>query len=130
MTDSETNDSKTDSVVYIGQKATTAYVMAAISQFQKSGVKTISLKARGRAISRCVDVAEVLTKRFMSGQVEKKEINISTEVLESRDGTPSNVSSIEIIVEKVSDDDEESEDTEGKEQAEELEANKNSEKTD
>ena len=90
------------STIYVGQKATTAYVMAAISQFQKETVHQITLKARGRAISRCVDVAEVLTKRFMSGQVEQKEIITSTEVLETREGKPSNVSAIEIIIARIS----------------------------
>lgn len=90
------------STIYVGQKATTAYVMAAISQFQKETINQITLKARGRAISRCVDVAEVLTKRFMSGQVEQKGITTSTEVLETREGKPSNVSAIEIVIARIS----------------------------
>jgi len=57
------------------------------------------LKARGRAISTAVDVAEVTRTRFMEGlKVEK--IEIGTEELESAEGGTRNVSSITITLKK------------------------------
>ena len=54
------------------------------------------MKARGRAISKAVDVAQILTKRF-TPDVSVKKINIDTEQVKSIEtGTMNNVSSIEI----------------------------------
>ncbi len=39
------------------------YVLAVLTQFN-SGATEVSIKARGRAISRAVDVAEIVRKRF------------------------------------------------------------------
>jgi len=50
--------------VLIGRKPIMNYVLACITLFH-SGAKEVSIKARGRAISRAVDVAEILRKRFM-----------------------------------------------------------------
>jgi DNA-binding protein len=87
--------------VFIGQKPVTAYVMACVTQFStvEPGEKIV-LKARGRAISRCVDVSEVLTRRFLEGTAEVVDIQISTENLEGRDGRKTNVSAIEITLQK------------------------------
>lgn len=88
-----------DDVVFVGQKPVTAYVMACVAQFNR-GTDKVILKARGKAISRCVDVAEVLNRRFMQGLVEVEDIQISTEVLDNREGRSSNVSAIEITIKK------------------------------
>ena len=60
--------------VFIGNKPVTAYVMACVTQFNK-GAASITLKARGRAISRAVDVAEVLQRRFLKDSVEVTNIS-------------------------------------------------------
>jgi DNA-binding protein len=64
-----------------------------------SGVTEVILKARGRAISRAVDVAEIVRNRFIS-DVEVKSIDISTEEIVGNEGTSSNVSAIEIRLSK------------------------------
>ncbi|NVM28421.1 MAG: DNA-binding protein Alba [Candidatus Helarchaeota archaeon] len=74
------------------------YVMACFTVIQ-SGQKEIIIKARGRAISRAVDVAEILKNRFMQGQVEIKDIIIGTETIESKDRGTFSVSTVEIIIE-------------------------------
>ena len=74
--------------------------MAVITQFEQSGSDTVSIKARGRAISRAVDVAEVLKNRFMKGQVIIESIKTDTEQITTREGQRSNVSAIEIIIRK------------------------------
>ena len=64
-----------------------------------SGVSEVVLKARGRAISRAVDVAEIVRNRFIS-DVDVSNIEISTEEIVGNEGTSSNVSAIEIKLSK------------------------------
>jgi DNA-binding protein len=75
-----------------------AYATAVMMHFQ-SGAKELTVKARGRAISRAVDVIEVVRRRFFGGKLAVKEIAIGTEVLGEAADTR-NVSSIEIKIEK------------------------------
>ena len=82
--------------VFIGRKPVLNYVLACMTLF-KSGHEEISIKARGRSISRAVDVVEVLKNRFMPN-AEVADIKIGTERLESEDRGPSNVSTIDITV--------------------------------
>ena len=89
-----------DNTVFVGNKPVTAYVMACVTQFNR-GENSIVLKARGRAISRAVDVAEVLKNRFMKDLVEITSIETGTEQIETREGRLSNISSIEITVTKI-----------------------------
>jgi DNA-binding protein len=74
------------------------YVLAAITQFNQGG-KEVVLKARGKAISRAVDVAEILRNRFIQGLVPKS-ISIGTEELQTESGEKINVSTIEIVLGK------------------------------
>jgi DNA-binding protein len=89
-----------ENTIFIGNKPATAYVMACVTQFN-SGAKMIVLKARGRAISRTVDVAEILCKRFMKDLVEVTNIQINTEQLENSEGKLLNLSAIEITISKI-----------------------------
>ena len=86
-----------ENTVFIGNKPVTAYVMACVTQFNRDA-ESIVLKARGRAISRAVDVAEVLQKRFMKDRAKVTDIQISTEQIETREGNLTNVSAIEITI--------------------------------
>jgi len=62
----------------------------------KSGTDEVLVKARGQAISRAVDVVEVIRSRFMP-DLKVSDINIGTEQLSSQDRPgPTNVSTIEI----------------------------------
>ncbi|MDE1852679.1 MAG: DNA-binding protein Alba [Thaumarchaeota archaeon] len=71
------------------------YVLACLTQIN-NGSDVITVKARGRAISRAVDVAQVLTKRFAT-DIKVHGIVINTEQVKSTmTGGMSNVSSIEI----------------------------------
>jgi len=87
-----------ENVVYIGKKGIMNYVLAVITQFN-NGAREVSIKARGKAISRAVDVAEIVRNRFMP-EISVKNINIGTEELKSPDGNPVNVSAIEIVLAK------------------------------
>ncbi|PAV07278.1 DNA-binding protein Alba [Methanosphaera cuniculi] len=87
-----------ENIVYIGNKPVMNYVLAVVTQMN-SGVTEVILKARGRAISRAVDVAEIVRNRFIS-DVDVESINISTEEIVGNEGTSSNVSAIEIKLSK------------------------------
>lgn len=83
--------------VFIGRKPVLNYVLACMTLF-KSGSDDVLVKARGRAISTAVDVAEVLRSRFMP-DVKVESIRIGTEQLKSEEsGATSNVSTIEITL--------------------------------
>jgi DNA-binding protein len=75
------------------------YVLAGLTLVQ-NGADGVTLKARGRAISKAVDVAEIITKRFAT-DINVKNIEINTEQVKSTEtGNLSNVSSIEILLSK------------------------------
>ncbi len=86
-----------ENIVFIGRKPAMNYVLAVVTQFN-SGSKEVVVKARGRAISRAVDVAEIVRNRFVP-DAEVKDIKIATETVEE-EGRTANVSSIEIYLEK------------------------------
>jgi DNA-binding protein Alba len=75
-----------------------AYVLGVITQFS-DGKPEVHIKARGKAISRAVDVAEIVRRRFMS-DVSIKSIQIGTEERELEDKTKVNVSTIDILLSK------------------------------
>jgi DNA-binding protein len=83
-----------DSKVFIGRKKSMSYVMASMVVLNE---KPVRLLARGRSISRAVDVAEILINKFVKGS-SYGEILIDTETITNKDGTNSNVSSIEIEI--------------------------------
>jgi DNA-binding protein len=87
-----------NAVIFIGDKPVMNYVLAVMTQFNKP-VSTVTLKARGRAISRAVDAAEITRNRFMPDLIVK-DITIGTESIQSEDGKTVNVSSMEIMLVK------------------------------
>ena len=78
--------------ILVGKKPAMNYVAAVAMQFNAGSTK-VALKARGRAISTAVTVAEIV-KRMMT-DVEVEKINIGTEMVGD---PPRPVSSIEIIL--------------------------------
>ncbi len=88
-----------NSTVYVGNKGVMNYVLAVITQFNTENAEEVRIKARGRAISRAVDVEEMLKNRFMP-DVKVKEINLGTDTVENNDGKTINISTIEIVLTK------------------------------
>lgn len=84
-----------DNTVFVGNKPVMNYVLAVVTQFN-NGAEEVAIKARGRAISRAVDTAEIALNRFLEN-VSKKEIFTSTEMIDTDTGK-TNVSSIEIVL--------------------------------
>jgi len=84
-----------ENTVFVGTKPVMNYVLAVVTQFN-NGAQEVAIKARGKAISRAVDTAEIALNRFLEG-VAKKEIVTSTENIDTDSGK-TNVSSIEITL--------------------------------
>jgi DNA-binding protein len=86
--------------VLIGKKPVMNYVLACITFFH-GGAKEVSIKARGRSISRAIDVAEVVRRRFLP-EVKVKSIGIGTDRLQPEDegAQLTNISTIEITLQR------------------------------
>jgi DNA-binding protein len=86
--------------VLIGRKPVMNYVLACITLFH-GGAKEVSVKARGKAISRAIDVVEVVRRRFLP-DVKVARISIGTDQISprERDNEQTNVSTIEIVLER------------------------------
>lgn len=82
--------------VYVGKKPTMNYVLAVVTHFNE-GTPEVVVKARGRSISRAVDVAEIVRSRFVPGS-KVRDVRIATEKLTGEDGHTASVSSIEIVL--------------------------------
>jgi len=90
---------KEDNVVLIGKKPIMSYILAVITQFG-AGQKEVRIRARGRAISRAVDVANIVRKRYVK-EAQIKSITIDSEEKENpQTGKKVNVSTIEIVLTK------------------------------
>lgn len=92
----EETQTQQDNVVFVGKKYTKEYMWAVVTQFHQ-GAKEVVIKARGKLISKAVDVAEGVKNKFMP-DVQVKDVKIMTEQLTSEDGTKTNVSAIEIVL--------------------------------
>ena len=62
-------------------------------------ISKVKVKARGKLISKAVDVAEITRGRFLP-DIKPLDIIIMTEEVQNEDGTKSKVSSIEIALGK------------------------------
>ena len=69
---------KEPNVIYIGRKPPMNYVLAVITSFTASNAEEVVLKARGRAITTAVDVAEIARRRFLEN-VRVDNIDIGSE---------------------------------------------------
>ena len=85
--------------VFIGGKPFMNYVTGVIMQFNEAS--EVIIKARGKFISKGVDVAEVARRKFLKEQnVSVKNVSIGSEEFENKEGKLVNVSIIEITLKK------------------------------
>ena len=90
-----------ENIVFIGSKPFMNYVTGVVMQFTTKNAKEVVIKARGKFIARAVDVAEVVSKRFLKEQnIAVGNIKIDSEEFENSDGQKVNVSIIEITLSK------------------------------
>jgi len=87
-----------DNVVLVGKKPTMNYVLAVVTQFS-DGQTEVHVKARGRAISKAVDVAQIVKNKFLK-DVEIVDVEIGTDKVTTEDGRELNVSTIDITLRK------------------------------
>jgi DNA-binding protein len=88
-------------VIFIGNKPPMSYVMAVITALSSDATTEITLKARGRAITTAVDVAEIARNRFVK-DLKVMSIGIGTEEMPPKEGDnrSRNVSTLEINLAK------------------------------
>ncbi len=89
-----------DNSIFIGTKPFMNYVTGVVMQFTTKGANEVIIKARGKFISRAVDVAEVSAKRFLEGSIEVKEIKINSEEFTNKEGRQVRVSTIDVVLQK------------------------------
>tara|TARA_Y100000310_G_scaffold238913_1_gene242453 strand:- start:1039 stop:1392 length:354 start_codon:yes stop_codon:yes gene_type:complete len=90
--------SSEDNVVFIGGKPFMNYVTGVVMQFTTKNANEIIVKARGKFISRAVDVAEVTVRRFLENTCDIKNIEIGSEEFQNKEGKQIRVSTIEITL--------------------------------
>ena len=86
-----------ENTIFIGNKPVMNYVLAVVTQFNDND--SVILRARGKAISRAVDTAEIVRNSFVQ-DAEVADIQISTEEVENYNNEKTNVSIIQIKLEK------------------------------
>ncbi len=86
--------------IFVGGKPFMNYVTGVVMQFTTQNAKEVVVKARGKFISKAVDVAQVAAKRFLENQIEIKDIKIDSEEFENKEGKQVRVSTIEITLKK------------------------------
>ena len=87
-----------DSSIFIGTKPFMNYVTGVVMQFTTKNAEEVTVKARGKFISRAVDVAEVACKRFLQGNVGIRDIHIDSEEFTNKEGRQVRVSIIELTL--------------------------------
>lgn len=93
-------EDKKDHSVFIGSKPFMNYVTGVVMQFTTQNASEVVIKARGKFISRGVDVAEVASKRFLENTVEVKDVKIDSEEFKNQEGKLVRVSTIDITLTK------------------------------
>ncbi len=90
---------KDNNVVFIGSKPFMNYVTSVVMQLTTENKPEVVIKARGKWITRAVDVAETVRKKFAKDKnISIKEVKIDSEEMENKNGRPTNVSTIDIIL--------------------------------
>jgi len=92
-------ESAESNIIFVGRKPVMSYVLACVTQFN-DGKQDIVLKARGRAISHAVNIAEIVRNKFITN-LEVRNVQIGTEKIASENGEVANVSAIEISLGKI-----------------------------
>ena len=96
-----TEEEKSENIVFIGGKPFMNYVTGVVMQFTTKNAPEVRIISRGKFISKAVDVAEVVRKRFLKEQnLSIKDVKIDSEEFENKEGKKVNVSTMEITLKK------------------------------
>src|SRR5881409_2865955 len=83
-------------IVRIGKKPTMNYVVACVTLFN-TGVPEVMVRARGQAITKAVEVVDMLRRAFLKN-VQIENVDIGTEQIQRNDGSIASLSTIEIML--------------------------------
>ncbi len=89
-----------DNSIFIGNKPFMNYVTGVVMQFTTKGSDEVIVKARGKFISRAVDVSEVVRNRFLEDSIQISDIKIGSAEYINKEGRQIRVSDIEITLKK------------------------------
>jgi DNA-binding protein len=93
--------SENDNTIFVGIKPFMNYVTGVVMQFKTKGQKEVIVSARGKFISKAVDIVEVARRTFLKEEdIVVKDIKISSENFENKEGKRIHVSAIEILLAK------------------------------
>lgn len=87
---------KANNEIFIGKKPLMTYVTATLVQLANE--PTVIIKARGKSITRAVDVAQIIVKRMDTLGYKVGPVKIGSEMVQSQDGKTRNVSTIEVYI--------------------------------
>jgi len=88
-----------DNVIFVGIKPFMNYVTGVVMQFKNKGQDEVIVSARGKFISKAVDIVEVARRTFLKEEnIKIKDIKISSEAFENKEGKRIHVSAIEIFL--------------------------------
>jgi DNA-binding protein len=82
--------------ILIGKKPLMTYVTATLVQLANE--PTVLVKARGKSITRAVDVAQIIVKRMGNIGYKIGPVRIGSQTMQSEDGRERNVSTIEVQI--------------------------------
>jgi len=85
-----------DNIIFVGNKAPMNYVVAVLTEFKKSD--EVVIKARGRSISKAVETALLVRKKFLN-DAEIIEIKVDLEsIIDDKTQKPMDIPAIEIYM--------------------------------
>jgi DNA-binding protein len=96
MSTQNNSTDKPRNAVFIGKKPLMTYVTATLVQLANE--PTVVIKARGKSITRAVDVAQIIVKRMDTLGYKIGPVKVGTETVSSEDGRTRNVSTIEVSI--------------------------------
>ena len=86
-----------DNIIFVGIKPFMNYVTGVIMQFQNKGQEEVIVSARGKFTAKAIDIVEVARRTFLKEEnIKIKNIKISSEQFENKEGKRIYVSAIEI----------------------------------
>ncbi len=90
-----------DNSIFVGEKPFMNYVTGVVIQFTTKNASEVIIRARGKFISRAVDISQVVLNRFLKDQVRIKDIKVASEEFKNKEGKDVRVSTMDIILEKI-----------------------------
>lgn len=96
---SDKKESFEKGIVFVGNKPLMKYVTAVVMQFNSENLEEVTIKSRGKFISKAIDVEEIVRKKFLKEKnLALKNVDIGSEQFQSKDGKPLTVSTISMTL--------------------------------